>query len=377
MKNLVIETVKKLLCLFFLFPIKQNRVFFSAYSGKQYSCNPKAVSEWLLNRYPGRLEIIWAFVDPGKMHPAGDGVRTVKFKSLRYIYYLLTSKVVVDNVESWSILPKRKGQFTINTWHGGGAYKGVGLMRMDASDAMDANMLRKNERISLYLSSSRAFTQMTLLESFHYQGEVLEAGMPRNDILVNGDPERAQEIRKRLGISQAAKVVIYAPTFRHDLKYQYTLQYGRLLQALGERFGGEWVLLIRSHYYVKDDAIDSAQAINVSNYPDMQELLLISDVLITDYSSSIWDFSLMHKPGFLYMPDYQDYVNEREFYTPVDEWPYPACFSMEDLVAKIRDYDPETALKKIEEHHASLGSFERGRAAETVGERIMRVVAGQ
>ena len=375
MKNLVIEAVKKLLCLFFLFPIKQNRVFFSSYSGRQYSCNPKAVTEWLLGRHSTELEIIWAFVDPETVHPVG--IRTVKFKSLRYIYYLLTSKVVVDNVESWSILPKRKGQFTINTWHGGGAYKGVGLMRMDASNATDANMLRKNERISLYLSSSRAFTQMTLRESFRYQGEVLEAGMPRNDILVNGDPERARKVREHLCIAGDAKVVIYAPTFRHDLNYQYTLQYGELLHALQERFGGDWVLLIRSHYYVKDNAIDSAHAINVSDYPDMQELLLISDVLITDYSSSMWDFSLMYKPGFLYMPDYQDYMNEREFYTPVEEWPYPACFSMNDLTAQIKAFEPEASLKRIQRHHADLGSFECGTASEAVGKRIMHIVSGQ
>ena len=93
-------------------------------------------------------------------------IKCVKFKSIKYLYYLLTSKIVIDNVESWSILPKRTGQYVINTWHGGGAYKGVGLKRKDTSETLDKNMLRKNERISIYLSSSKVFSQMTLRESF-------------------------------------------------------------------------------------------------------------------------------------------------------------------------------------------------------------------
>lgn len=374
MKNIIIEIGKKFLCIFFVFPIKNNRIFFSAYSGRQYSCNPKYISDWIEQNYKDEFEIIWAFSEPDAFsYLKNRNIKCVKFKSIKYLYYLLTSKIVIDNVESWSILPKRTGQYVINTWHGGGAYKGVGLKRKDTSETLDKNMLRKNERISIYLSSSKVFSQMTLRESFQYNGKIMECGMPRNDLLIKNDENKKNIIKEKLGINKKTGIVIYAPTFRHDLKYKYMLDYEKTLNALKNRFGKEWIMLIRTHYYLQSEKIESSRVKNVSDYPDMQELLLISDVLITDYSSSIWDFSLMEKPCFLFMPDYNEYIDEREFYTPIQDWPYPASFSMEDLEDKIIKYDHEIAKKRILNHHIKLGICESGMASEIVGKEIVKL----
>lgn len=374
MKNIIIEIGKKFLCIFFVFPIKNNRIFFSAYSGRQYSCNPKYISDWIEQNYKDEFEIIWAFNEPDAFsYLKNRNIKCVKFKSIKYLYYLLTSKIVIDNVESWSILPKRTGQYVINTWHGGGAYKGVGLKRKDTSETLDKNMLRKNERISIYLSSSKVFSQMTLRESFQYNGKIMECGMPRNDLLIKNDENKKNIIKEKLGINKKTGIVIYAPTFRHDLKYKYMLDYEKTLNTLKNRFGKEWIMLIRTHYYLQSEKIESSRVKNVSDYPDMQELLLISDVLITDYSSSIWDFSLMEKPCFLFMPDYNEYIDEREFYTPIQDWPYPASFSMEDLEDKIIKYDHEIAKKRILNHHIKLGICESGMASEIVGKEIVKL----
>ena len=374
MKNIIIEIGKKFLCIFFVFPIKNNRIFFSAYSGRQYSCNPKYISDWIEQNYKDEFEIIWAFNEPDAFsYLKNRNIKCVKFKSIKYLYYLLTSRIVIDNVESWSILPKRTGQYVINTWHGGGAYKGVGLKRKDTSETLDKNMLRKNERISIYLSSSKVFSQMTLRESFQYNGKIMECGMPRNDLLIKNDENKKNIIKEKLGINKKTGIVIYAPTFRHDLKYKYMLDYEKTLNALKNRFGKEWIMLIRTHYYLQSEKIESSRVKNVSDYPDMQELLLISDVLITDYSSSIWDFSLMEKPCFLFMPDYNEYIDEREFYTPIQDWPYPASFSMEDLEDKIIKYDHEIAKKRILNHHIKLGICESGMASEIVGKEIVKL----
>ena len=374
MKNIIIEIGKKFLCIFFVFPIKNNRIFFSAYSGRQYSCNPKYISDWIEQNYKDEFEIIWAFNEPDAFsYLKNRNIKCVKFKSIKYLYYLLTSKIVIDNVESWSILPKRTGLYVINTWHGGGAYKGVGLKRKDTSETLDKNMLRKNERISIYLSSSKVFSQMTLRESFQYNGKIMECGMPRNDLLIKNDENKKNIIKEKLGINKKTGIVIYAPTFRHDLKYKYMLDYEKTLNALKNRFGKEWIMLIRTHYYLQSEKIESSRVKNVSDYPDMQELLLISDVLITDYSSSIWDFSLMEKPCFLFMPDYNEYIDEREFYTPIQDWPYPASFSMEDLEDKIIKYDHEIAKKRILNHHIKLGICESGMASEIVGKEIVKL----
>ncbi|WP_287622617.1 CDP-glycerol glycerophosphotransferase family protein [Parabacteroides sp.] len=372
MKNILIEIIKCLLKVFFVFPIKENVVLFSAYSGKSYSCNPKYITEEILRKNVN-LDLVWAFIKPKEMGDLNDKIRTIRFKSLKYIYYSCTAKVIVDNVEGWSILPRRKNQYVINTWHGGGAYKGVGLQRKDSSAQTDRNMIRKNERVSIYLSSSRVFTELTLRNSFRFNGEVINCGMPRNDILIKNNLECKNMIKCKLNIEKTTKIVLFAPTFRHDTKYQYSLNYSVVLNALKERFGGEWLLLVRAHYYVNEEMMDSRVAMNVSAYPDMQELLLISDVLITDYSSSIWDFSLMKKAGFLFMPDYNDYMDERSFYTPISEWPYPASFSMDDLVKSILNYEEQSAVKKIEEHHKILGSYEDGRATDIVVKKIIEM----
>ena len=113
MKNILITIIKDFLKFFFVFPIKKNRILFSSYSGKNYSCNPKYICEYLLNQYGDYLEIVWAFKNPKQDKNLDKRIKVIRFKSVKYIYYLLTSKVVVDNVESWSILPKRKNQYII------------------------------------------------------------------------------------------------------------------------------------------------------------------------------------------------------------------------------------------------------------------------
>ena len=372
MKNRIIALIKQLLKLFYLFPINKKRIVFSAYSGKQYSCNPKYITEYLMAHYPSQCEIIWAFNEPDKFRDLSNCIKKVKFKSLRYIYFVLTANVVVDNVESWSILPKRKGQTVINTWHGGGAYKGVGLKRKDASQQTSDNMLHKNQRISLYLSSSKAFTQMTLRDSFGYQGKVLEKGMPRNDLLLHHSDEFVQTVRKKLNLKPGEKVLLFAPTFRKDKNYQPKMDFEKIVNALKIRFGGEWKVFFRGHYYVQTR--NFAKTIDVSDYPDMQELLLVSDVLITDYSSSMWDFSLTKKPCFLFVPDLSAYSEERDFYTPITTWPFPYGETSKEVADHILSYSETCYRDAVRMHHQELGSAETGHASEYAAKIIIRKI---
>lgn len=370
MKNLIIGLIKAGLKCCCILPVKTNRVLFSAYSGKSYSCNPKYICEKLLEKCGDNVEIIWAFNDPGKFSFNDRRIKTVKFKSPAYIYYALTSHVFVDNVESWSVLPSRKDQLVINTWHGGGAYKGVGLKRKDTNGETDKNMLAKHSRVGLYLSSSKAFSEMTLRNSFGYKGYIMECGMPRNDILINPPSGLALKVKARLGVPQDTKLCIFAPTFRADTGYEAKLDYEAVLASLEKRFGGEWKMLYRAHYYVGNSA-GASRITDVSDYPDMQELLLASDVLITDYSSSMWDFSLTGKPAFLYMPDLEEYSgSEREFYTPVSQWPYSYATTPDGLAEIIENYDAAASEEKIKKHHEALGITESGEAASAVADMI-------
>ena len=364
--------VQNALQLFRVLPL-QPRVNFIAFSGRQYSDSPRRISELLLKEHP-EIEQVWAFVEPEKFAFLNEkGIKVVKYKSLEYLYYVMTSKVYVDNAEFWSALKFRPGQMVLETWHGGGAYKRVGGHRIDVNQREQQHAVEKMNKITLFLSSSKAFTKYVIRDAYQYRGEVLECGLPRNDDLLSPDPATAAKARETLGIPAGAKVLLYAPTFRnsHTLDL-YDVDFARLKASLEARFGGEWVIVLRMHYYLADKAmaVGAPWLYNATDYPDMQELLLSSDVLLTDYSSCMWDFSLMKKPCFLYARDIDEYRGERDFYTPIESWPFPLAADNDALAQVIAQFDDEQYRADAARHHAELGSTESGTAAKQCVERI-------
>ena len=371
-KYAIERCLQNALQLFRVLPL-QPRVNFIAFSGRQYSDSPRRISELLLREHP-EIQQVWAFNEPEKFRFLEEkGIKVVKYKSLQYLCYVMTSKVYVDNAEFWSILKFRPGQMVLQTWHGGGAYKRVGGHRIDVNRREQQHAVEKMNKITLFLSSSKAFTKYVIRDAYQYRGEVLECGLPRNDDLLSPDPATAAKARETLGIPEGAKVLLYAPTFRnsHTLDL-YDVDFARLKASLEARFGGEWVIVLRMHYYLADKAmaVGAPWLYNVTDYPDMQELLLCSDVLLTDYSSCMWDFSLMKKPCFLYARDIDEYRGERDFYTPIESWPFPLAADNDGLQKVIAQFDDEQYRADAARHHAELGSTESGTAAKQCVERI-------
>ncbi len=364
--------IQNALQLFRLLPL-QNRVCFISFSGRQYSDSPRRISELLLKLHP-EIPQVWAFNEPEKFRFLQEkGIRVLKYKSLEYLYYVMTSRVYVDNAEFWSILKFRPEQLVLQTWHGGGAYKKVGGHRLDVNEREQRHAVEKMNKITLFLSSSRAFTDFVIRDAYQYRGEVLECGLPRNDELLRPDPAAAERVRRALDIPQGARVLLYAPTFRksHTLEL-YDVDLEGLKAALERRFGGDWIILLRMHYYLADKAMSASAPYlrNATAYPDMQELLQCADVLLTDYSSCMWDFSLMHKPCFLYARDIAEYRGERDFYTPIHSWPFPLAANNPELAQRIADFDESAYRAAVDRHHAALGARESGTAAKQCAERI-------
>jgi CDP-glycerol glycerophosphotransferase len=262
----------------------------------------------------------------------------------------------------------------LQTWHGGGAYKRVGGHRIDVNRREQQHAVEKMNKITLFLSSSKAFTDFVIRGAYQYRGEVLECGLPRNDDLLKADAAVSAKVRQALEIPENAKILLYAPTFRnsHSLDL-YDVDFSRLKSALQARFGGEWVILLRMHYYLSDKAMSSALPFlrNATDYPDMQDLLLSADALLTDYSSCMWDFSLLHKPCFLYARDIAEYRGERDFYTPIESWPFPLAANNEELSKVIAQFDADRYHEAVLRHHRDLGSTESGTAAKQCVDRIM------
>ena len=356
--------------------IRRNRVLFESFRGRQYSCNPRYISEELKRLAGDRVEIAWNLSNTSDFPELAEaGVRVLRPQTWEFYKYALTARVVCVNTYYRPSLPRRRGQFFLRTWHGGGAYKRVG--KYEKMPALQRRYIAmQQEGADLYLSSSRAFTEMTLRDSFGYKGEILETGMPRNDILVNGaDEKTVLEVRSALGLQDGERFVLYAPTYRDDMRARsFALNHEALVKALTDRFGGTWRCAYRSHHVTMflEKGENTSGVIDATHYPDMQKLLLAADVLVTDYSSSMWDMSLTFKPVFLYCPDLGDYTAGRDFFTDIHSWPFPLAEDNDALAENIKAFDENTYRARVQAHHDELGSYETGHAAHDAAVRIMK-----
>lgn len=354
--------------IFNLCPIHRDRVMFYSFNGKQYSCNPRRISDQL--KKEGVAEIIWAFKDPDKFsYLKEDGIRTVRYRSLKYYYLAKTSSVVVFNVQGYGELARRKGQIFIQTWHASNGYKKVGNF---TGIARKVNLLGHRD-YSYVCSGAESMTERRVRGSMGFRGEIIP-GTPRMDILIRQDDDRIPaRVREGLGYEEGAKLLLYAPTWRSSRKSEeeYTLDYEKLHQKLTERFGGSWIIAVRLHPNVKDRIrTPLAYVRDATDYPDMQDLLYTADMLISDYSSCIWDYSFTYRPCFLYCYDLKEYYQEKSFDLPIEKWRFPIAETMDELLLKIDAYEPEAFRRQMELHQQDMGSLEDGHATERVLARI-------
>lgn len=357
-------------------PFHPKRIIFTSYLGKQYSCNPKYISEYLQKHAP-EYEIVWAFQSPEEFSELEKyGIRLVKYNSFTFIRLCLSSGYIVTNVRDMNHIPFTHRQTVINTWHGGGAYKTVGSSTavQSPSERFRQNIAHKTNLT--FLSSSKAFTDLTLKDSFHHNGKILECGMPRNDILIHtADSDLRKKVLDHFHLPADQKLLIYAPTYRENkTASDYSFDTKAVKTMLSQRFGGNWSILFRCHYYIVEDAKNlSSDYINASDYPDMQELLYAANMLITDYSSSIWDFSFTGRPCLLYATDLNNYQVSQGFYSDIHTWPFPLAESNQELLDNIQHFSFDTYTKAIQQHHEDLGSYESGTACWEVLKYIRQV----
>ncbi|MEK3885903.1 CDP-glycerol glycerophosphotransferase family protein [Bacillus sp. FSL K6-3431] len=381
--NQLVGKLKKYIALLMIhifncFPIKGNKIFMFSYYGSQYGCNPKYITEYMLQHTPkGRFDIVWAFNDI-KQKEHIPNIRKVKTMTFQYFYELCTSKVVITNFRTTDLFVKRKKQYYIQTWHSSLRLKQI---EKDAEDALPPNYVemakKDSNKCDLLLSGCKYSTDI-FKRSFWYDGEIFEHGTPRNDLLFKKDPLIKGGILNELNIPIDYKVILYAPTFRKDNDLAvYDLNYSNILKGLKEKFGGRWICLVKLHPHLMSKSsqlVYGDHVVDVTSYNDIQELLNISDALITDYSSLMFDYSITERPCFLYVPDYKEYIKQdRNLYFDLLELPFKKAMNNGDLLEKIKLFDSEKYNGDLSHFFEGIGSFENGNASEVLVKRINKI----
>ena len=325
--------------------VNNKRILFEAYWGKSISCNPKAMMDYMIEN--GYNDYQFIVVYNGKDKISNNRVKYVNIRSIDYLYYLCTSKYWVVNSHIMGELKPKKNQVYMQTWHAAGAFKKFGLDIIESEDDRDHEKLawRKEAQNWDYLLCSSEEVREIYSNAFGVSEDIIyPIGIPRNDCFY--DKEKILELKKyinsQIGNNLGKKIVLYAPTFRDNREFKLMFDFDKLYKELGD----EYVILLKLHPNIMDDAINidekySNFVFNFSHYGEMQELLLAADLLITDYSSVIFDFALTGNPIILYSYDLDEYKNEiRGFYYEYESFvPGPIVKTENQLIKEIKNYD--------------------------------------
>ncbi len=356
-------------------PVKKRSVVFESHMGKQFSDNPRAVYEALQRAGLG-YQPIWVY---GK-HAAGfpKDAKLVRRESWGYYRALARARFWVDNQGFPLDIRKRSETTYIQTWHGS-AFKRMGFDEATVkaqTQERQERLQRAIDRFDVFLVRAEHDKQ-TLAKGLRVRGELLEVGYPRNDALITGsNAAEVAALRRKLKLEDDRQVVLYAPTFRPKKTGggAETLVVP-FLEEFVERYGEKMVLLVRPHYLATfglPPALRHAVR-NVADVHDIAPLYQLSDALITDYSSVMFDYALLDRPIIFHVPDYDDYVgSSRGSYFDLAQWaPGPLTRTDDEVLAALADL-PGLAERYAEQHRAfvaQFGAYDRGNAAESVVER--------
>lgn len=363
--------------IFYFAPVQDRKVVFINFNGKGFGCNPKYIAQEILDQSLD-YDLVWLVQDLDSDFP--EGIRKVSYFSAKALYELATAKVIITNVKNDLRLTKKKNQYVIQTWHGSYSAK---RLEADAMDTLPRKYLKESKHNShqtdLFLSNSRVLSEC-YRSAFWCDCEIMECGFPRNDVLFGDEQQMRKRVRDWFGVDHDTKLALYAPTFRDDGSVDgYGIDYRMVQQILSER-GESWKVLIRMHPNVGDcDGLFQfdGDILQATNYPDMQELLMAADVLITDYSSSVFEFAAMKKQIYIFASDVEQYQKMRGLQPAFFEMPYHICRTNEELAEQIRMYDPCSAEQSAEKFMTVFGGVDQGCASKRVVERIQEVISAK
>lgn len=374
----------------FFVPVEKDKIIFLTFRGS-YDCNPKWICEEIVRRELP-YQLVWVYKEKTLtgMEDYPPALELVQLGTLEFFRELCSARIIIDNGISTAsqFYKKKKGQYLIETWHGS-----LGIKKFSKDAVNDKKWIRRafdeGKMTDVCISNSDFEENEVYRADYWKRTLVWTHGHARNDILCEQVTDRICRIREKIaqiyGLSAEDKICLYAPTFRDDGDMgPYELDYESLIKALVDRFGGTWVILTRFHYRIYRELVDKkmsesakVRVINVTNYPDIQELAVCTDVAITDYSSWICEYMLTRRPGFLFATDLEIYPKkDRPFFFPLSDLPFPVAENQSQLLENISTFDNDTYVHKCDVFLKEKGSVDDGHAAERTVDEIERIIGG-
>ena len=366
-------------------PKKKNRIIFESFLGKQYSDNPRALYEYMLKEYGDKYELIWS-VDKRYIQLFEEKeVPYFKRFSLKWLIAMNTAGIWISNSRLPLWIPKPKKTTYLQTWHGTPLKRLALDMDEVHMPGTDTERYKKNFTTESskwdYLVSPNHYSTEIFKRAFNFNKTVLETGYPRNDYLVNyNDEDYIHKLKVDLGIQRNKKIILYAPTWRDNefyargrYKFDIQLDLDRMRNQLGE----DYIILLRMHYLIAENInVEKYEGfvIDFSNYEDIRDLYLVSDILMTDYSSVFFDYAILNRPMLFFTYDLESYRDTlRGFYFDFEkEAPGPLLYNTAEVIEAIQNIDQDQFYDSRQNFRKRFCKLENGQASKNVIEKILK-----
>lgn len=362
--------------LFRQFPIKDSRIIVENFYGSPMAESPKYIIDEILKR-SNNYEIIILIKRKYKNNNEYQRNKNVKYiyrYSFKELYYLSTAKIWIDNCRKPYGIVKRTEQVYIQTWHGGIALKKIEHDTIECLSKDYIRAMNSDTNMTDYMISNSKFCSEMFRRAFKYKGKIVEIGTPKNDILVNYNSNDILLKRKLFNdkIDINFKFLLYAPTFRDNDNYSkdiYNINFTKIIEQLEHQTGSEWRIGIKLHPNIPDNLItfsESHKIINFQRYTDIQELILASDLIITDYSSIMFDGLIANKIVILYCRDLEDYIKTRGLYFNFNDLPFEYAENENELYNILCDEGMIEYEKRYKTFKNKIGLCETGKSCEEI-----------
>ena len=384
---IVFNLYKFIYRVFNLLPLR-DKVVATAMRGRKYSDDPRFVIEELHRQRPD-LDIVW-FVDDRWPNNLPTWVRRVpyyKFGMLRRIYEMATSKVWINSHLFEQFVTKKEGQLFVKVDHGSMPLKKVCLDTNINKNSITYKELINNAKIADVFIANSDFHESLYRRGYAFKGPIYKCGFPRNDQLVSPSINYRKIIRDEFNL-QGKKILLYVPTFRDDFEKTHVIDYNvynvdfmQMHRALVRKFGGDWVILQKYHpimqIYVESNKNKYPFLFDVSSYANTQDLIAASDIVLSDYSSTIIDAAIAGLPVFTICLDYEQYKKDRDMYFDMDKLPFPFAQTNKQLMDNIEQFDETIYFNKWNVFKKSLGMNESGHASKDIADKICSFIDGK